>query len=69
MIDFHVISDAHNGPVMEYLINKFPMYSHFPYSKTLIEQQFRPTLDLLCKEDLSVGFSFASSNTEILLVQ
>ena len=63
--------DANDGPVMEYLISKFPMFffTHLRYNKTVIEQQFRLTLDLLCKEDLNVGLSFALSNTEIFLAQ
>ena len=41
----------------------------FRYNKTLIGQQFRPTLDLLCHEDFNVGLSFASSNIEIFMAQ
>ena len=35
-------------------MNKFQFFAHVRYSKTLIGQQFRPILDLLCKEDLNV---------------
>ena len=38
-------------------------------NKTLIGQQFRPTLDLLCHEDFNVGLSFTSSNIEIFMAQ
>ena len=42
---------------------------HLLYNKTLIGQRFRPKLDFLHKEDISVGLSFASSNTDIFLTK
>ena len=46
------VDDALDGPVIAYLKNKSQMFYGII---TLIGQQFRPTLDLLCKEDLSIG--------------
>ena len=42
-------------------------FTHLRYNKTLVGQQSRPTLDLLCKNYLNVGLSFGSSHIEIFV--
>ena len=60
MVSMHLSSFA--VPVVVQVIVTF-------YQQYVMGQQFRAALDLLWKEDLSVGLSFATSNTEIFLAK
>ena len=49
--------------------NKFLRFTHLYHNKTPVGHQSCLVFDLLCKEDLSVGLSFASFDTEIFIAQ
>ena len=51
------------------MVTDFRGFTHYRYNKTLKGQQFYPVLDLLCKEDLSVGLRVTLSSTEIFLAR